>query len=69
MPDRPDISKPSDTHPSGDDSKEPLHWAGHGHVGAFLLQLGMLIAVNLAAWGFIFLMALRLLGKPMPWGW
>lgn len=42
-------------------------WAGHGHVGKFLLQVGALIAVNLGIWFFVFLMALRLSGEPMPW--
>lgn len=54
----------------GQDGDEPeIRWAGHGHVGAFLLQISVLIAVNLAVWGFIFLMALSLLGEPMPWEW
>lgn len=48
---------------------EEMRWAGHGHVGAFLVQFGSLILVNLAIWGFVFLMALKLLGKPMPWNW
>ncbi len=51
---------------TGDD---PVRWAGHGHVGAFVFQIGALIAVKLAVWGFIFLLALRLLGEPMPWNW
>lgn len=29
----------------------PRHWAGSGHVGAFLIQLGGLILINLALWG------------------
>lgn len=41
---------------------EPLRWAGHGHVGAFLLQLTILIVVKLALWGFIFLIALKFSG-------
>ena len=33
----------------GQDGDEPeIRWAGHGHVGAFLLQISVLIAVNLA---------------------
>ncbi|MEQ8584866.1 MAG: hypothetical protein RLO01_05295 [Thalassobaculaceae bacterium] len=48
---------------------EPPRWAGHGHVGAFLLQVGILIAVNLALWGVVFLMALKfagVIGTPDP---
>lgn len=55
--------------PESDEKDEPMHWAGHGHVGAFLLQLGILILVNLAVWGFVFLMALKfsgVIGTPEP---
>ncbi len=43
-------------------AEEPMRWAGHGHVGGFLLQLGILIGVNLALWGVVFLMALKFSG-------
>ena len=69
MADRPPKPLSQKDKPSPDSGDEEMHWAGHGHVGAFLLQLGSLILVNLALWGFIFLMALRLLGEPMPWNW
>lgn len=51
------------------DDKDPeaLHWAGHGNISGFLLQTLTLIVINLGIWGFIFLLALRLSGKPMPW--
>lgn len=39
-----------------------MRWAGHGHLGAFLMQVGILIAVNLALWGFVFLMAMKFAG-------
>jgi len=42
---------------------QQLRWAGHGHVVAFLVQLGVLIAVNLALWGLVFLMALKYAGR------
>jgi len=48
--------------PEKDPEEEPLRWAGHGHVGAFLLQVSILIVVNLALWGFVFLMALKFAG-------
>lgn len=43
---RPPIAKrvPANDHQPG--------WAGRGHVGAFLIQLGSLILINLALWGF-----------------
>lgn len=34
-------------------------WAGRGHVGAFLIQLFSLIAVNVALWGFFAWTAIR----------
>ena len=43
----------------------PMRWAGHGHVGAALLQIGILIAVNLGLWGVVLLMAMKFAGV---WG-
>ncbi|MCR9073676.1 MAG: hypothetical protein NXI18_18480 [Alphaproteobacteria bacterium] len=62
---------PSDTDkPTGKaKSAAPLRWAGHGHIGAFLMQVGILIGVNLALWGVVFLMALKfagVIGVPEP---
>lgn len=37
----------------------PRSWAGSGHVGAFVIQLGALVAVNLAVWGFFAWWAIR----------
>ncbi len=42
---------------------ETQRWAGHGHVGAFLLQLACLVAVLLAVWGFFLVWALRFAGR------
>lgn len=44
---------------------EPPRWAGHGHLGAALLQIGILIAVNLGLWGVVLLMAMKFAGV---WG-
>ena len=41
---------------------EPMRWAGHGHVGAALMQIGILIAVNLSLWGVVLLMAMKFAG-------
>lgn len=41
---------------------EPMRWAGHGHLGAALLQIGILIAVNLGLWGVVLLMAMKFAG-------
>jgi len=41
-------------------------WAGHGHVGTFLLQLGCLILVNLAVWGLIAWSAMQYAGHRIP---
>lgn len=49
-------------------AKPPLRWAGHGHLGAALLQIGILIAVNLGLWGVVLLMAMKfagVLGEPV----
>ena len=62
-------SAETDTTPGPGAPGTPPRWAGHGHVGAFLLQVGILIAVNLALWGFVFLMALKfagVIGTPEP---
>lgn len=40
----------------------PMRWAGHGHLGAALLQVGILIAVNLGLWGVVLLMAMKFAG-------
>lgn len=48
--------------PGKPEPTEPPRWAGHGHVGAFLMQVGILIGVNLALWGVVFLMALKFAG-------
>lgn len=48
---------PEEKHP-----EEPIRWAGHGHVGAFLLQTSLLLLANLALWGVVFLMALKFSG-------
>ena len=50
-----------------DKDRARRRWAGHGHLGGFLLQTLVLILVKLGIWGFIFLVALRLSGEPMPW--
>lgn len=55
-----DPTLPSD--PQTPAKAEPMRWAGHGHLGAFLMQVGILIAVNLALWGFVFLMAMKFAG-------
>lgn len=39
-----------------------MRWAGHGHLGAALLQIGILIAVNLGLWGVVLLMAMKFAG-------
>lgn len=50
------------TEPAVPPVEEPLRWAGHGHVGAFLMQAGILISVNLALWGVVLLMAMKFAG-------
>lgn len=43
-----------------------LHWAGHGHVRGFLIQLSALIAVTLGLWAFFFWAALRYADRAPP---
>lgn len=42
------------------------HWAGHRHVGAFLVQLLALIMVNLALWGLFAWSAIRYARDTVP---
>ncbi|WPZ32579.1 hypothetical protein T8K17_15150 [Thalassobaculum sp. OXR-137] len=55
---RPDTEPPAP-------ARAPMRWAGHGHLGAALLQIGILIAVNLGLWGVVLLMAMKFAGV---WG-
>ena len=52
---------------AADDDRDKTPWAGRGHRLGCLLQTMALLVVNLGVWGFIFLLALRLSGEPMPW--
>ena len=52
---------------AADDDRDKTPWAGRGNRLGCLLQTMALLVVNLGVWGFIFLLALRLSGKPMPW--
>lgn len=54
-----------------DDQRVPrtertAHWAGRGHVGAFLIQLGSLILINLALWGFFAWSAIQFAERKAP---
>lgn len=57
---RPPIAKrvPANDHPRS--------WAGRGHVGAFVVQLGTLVAINLALWGFFAWWAMRYAERKLP---
>lgn len=55
-----DPTPPADLQPPA--KAAPLRWAGHGHLGAALLQIGILIAVNLGLWGVVLLMAMKFAG-------
>ena len=41
-------------------------WAGRGHIGAFAIQLGSLILVNLALWGFFAWSAIQYAERKTP---
>ena len=41
-------------------------WAGRGHLLAFTIQLGALVLVNLALWGFFAWVAIGYAGRNVP---
>ncbi len=56
------MEQPPSPHSPPPAKPEPMRWAGHGHLGAALLQIGILIAVNLGLWGVVLLMAMKFAG-------
>lgn len=46
-------------------------WAGKGHMLGCLIQTGILLLINLAVWGFVFIFAVKQSSVPitdvLPW--